>query len=218
MENLTPPEWQKNKIWAGIDNTKGSLASNLEQKDSFIPDRKKFKLEDIAKVKLWWDSIALKEVKEDHRWNYIEVQWKKYHEYKWVWGAPDSLYIFRRNSIFIWDRMTTLPYWEWVFIKCINDSWESIHLTQSKARYNAWDKSMHVESSYKSATYLPNETITTVKKDWKVYSIKKALIDKYIMWEADENEKSIIRYVMKKNPAICAFIEDLEESKKQNNK
>ena len=214
MENITPSEWQTKKIWISNTETQGSLAANLEQKNSFIPNRKKFKLEDISKVKLWWDSIDLKEVKEDHKWNYIEVQWKKY--YKWVWSAPDSLYIFRRNSIFIWDRITTLPYWEWVFIKCINESWESIHLTQSKARYNAWDKSMHVESAYKSATYLPNETITTVKKDWKLYSIKKALIDKYIMWEADENEISIIRYVMKKNASFCAFIEDLEESRKQN--
>lgn len=216
MEKITPSKWPKKRIWIPNEETQGSLASNFEQ-DNPIPNWEKFKIEDIAKVKLWWESIVLKEVlKDENGRNYMNIQWRKYYEYKWTGAIPKSIYIPRWNSIFIWDKMSTLPYWEWVFIKCINESWETIHMEQRKTRYNAWDKSMHMEKLYKCATYLPSETIVVVKKSWTVYRIKKPLIDRYLNGEANEEEISIIEYTIRKNPEFCAYMEDLKDRQKQN--
>lgn len=188
------------------------LSQVLETSETQIPNRKVFNINEIADINPWDEQIInLKKVKSNKNWeNYIEINGRKYYEFNWEWIPKDSMYIYKWNSLFIWDKFEWLTNRDWVSFKYSNSIWGNIDFEQVKTKYDAqWI--MHLKQIYKSESFSASEVIAIIKRSWKIIKITKDLIDKYLSWSLNKTTKATVEAAIRLDPKVFAYIQELKE-------
>jgi len=188
------------------------LSQVLETSETQIPNRKVFNINEIADINPWDEQIInLKKVKSNKNWeNYIEINGRQYYEFNWEWIPKDSMYIYKWNSLFIWDKFEWLTNRDWVSFKYSNSIWGNIDFEQVKTKYDAqWI--MHLKQIYKSESFSASEVIAIIKRSWKIIKITKDLIDKYLSWSLNKTTKATVEAAIRLDPKVFAYIQELKE-------
>jgi len=188
------------------------LSQALETSETQVPNRKVFNINEIADINPWDNQIInLKRVKSNKNWeNYIEINGRKYYEFNWEWTPKDSMYVFKWNSLFIWDKFEWLTNRDWVSFKYSNLIWGNISFEQVKTKYDAqWV--MHLKQIYKSESFSASEVIAVIKRSWKMIKITKDLIDKYLSWSLNKTTKATVEAAIRLDPNVFAYIQELKE-------
>lgn len=194
-----------------LENSKKALVKNFNAKKSSIPDWKSFDIKDIAEIRLWSNNkIILKNVKEDGNWKkFIEINWRKYYEFNWKWTPKNSSYIHKGSSLFLGDKVSWLPFWDWVSFRCLHESMDSFLFEQRKTRYSWW--AMQLQQIYKSEIFPSGNSVTTINTKWKNVKITKNLIDKYLDWSISDSSRRIIEDSIRSDSDFLAYIESLNK-------
>jgi hypothetical protein len=120
------------------------------------------------------------------------------------------MYIYKWNSLFIWDKFEWLTNRDWVSFKYSNSIWGNIDFEQVKTKYDAqWI--MHLKQIYKSESFSASEVIAIIKRSWKIIKITKDLIDKYLSWSLNKTTKATVEAAIRLDPKVFAYIQELKE-------
>ena len=195
--------WRPRKI-----RTDEELLQNLRSKEAPIPDWKTFNIKDVVRLKEEW-TFELKGVKENEKGEkYITIKWRKYYEYSWWPKRPDSYYVVRWSTLFIWDKIEWTSFWNWIYLRCSTFEPGSVYVEERKWKYSDINRAIHVWSLLKSRSYTISETLATIQRNWKIVRITKDMVDRYCNGTASKTEEINVNYAKKTNPEFFAYMED----------
>ena len=209
MDTLNGAEVVKKRRGRPSKQVNEELASALEVENAPIPDWKNFEVKTIADINNMWNPIInLKNVKVDKKGNkYIVIEWRKYYEYS-PEAPKDSMYMIKWNNLFIWDRAEWLTFRMWVTFRYFNRVGEDIEFNQTKTKYAWWV--FHLQQSYKSTTYTASETLSVIRKNWRIVKVTKNMVEKYMNDPENKTLAWIIDAAKKQDPEFFAYMQSLD--------
>lgn len=195
--------WRPRKI-----RTDEELLQNLKAKEAPIPNWKTFNIKDIVQLKEE-GTFEMKGVTEDEKWGkYIKIKWRKYYEYTGWSDRPDSYYIVKWSTLFIWDKIEWTNFWDWIYLRCSTFEQGSVYVEERKWKYSDINRAIHLWSLLKSKSHTISETLVTIKRNWKMVRITKEMVDRYFNGSASKTEEININYAKKTDPEFFAYMQD----------
>ncbi len=204
---------EKKKRWRPRkEKINEELLQNLQSKEAPIPDWKNFDIQKVANFDTVNWTLVLENVKEDKDWTrFVYIEWRKYVEAKDKLNLPDSFYQVKWKTLFIWDKIEWTTFWDGISYRCSSFATENIHLEERKSKYNGNDWVLYLWKLYRTGVRATNETITEIRRNWKLVKITKDMVDRVLSWTANWTEIANIKYAAKTDPEFFAYFESLRQ-------
>ena len=88
---------------------------------------------------------------------------------------------------------------------------KNIHLEERKSKYNGNDWVLYLWKLYRTSVRATSETITEIRRNWKLVKITKDMVDRVLSWTANLTEIGNIKYAAKTDPEFFAYFESLRQ-------
>ena len=195
--------WRPRKI-----KTEEELLTTLKEKEAPIPDWNNFNIKTIAKLDQSTWLISMLNLKDNEKGEqYISIGWRKYYEYKGYGEAPNSMFMLKWKTLYIWDKIEWTTFRNGVSFMCSTFNADSVYVEERSTKYNTSDRALHLWKVLKSRNYTTSETLTTVTRNWKRVKITKEMVERFLSWMATKTEEICINYAKKINPEFCGYLE-----------
>lgn len=115
------------------------------------------------------------------------------------------------KTLFIWDKIEWTTFWDGISYRCSSFATENIHLEERKSKYNGNDWVLYLWKLYRTSVRATSETITEIRRNWKLVKITKDMVDRVLSWTANLTEIANIKYAAKTDPEFFAYFESLRQ-------